>query len=149
MIDLLLERYLNTYRWEYLPGMTNDTEVFVNPSRKEILDSMRNPQGGSDDTAVRFILDDTNKQVYVWGAFQGLHSDMWGKIRKDIGDSRKIYHTGTLLMGVYTPKEKKVTFESKRYFTPKSYYDAQNTDWSWSNKWIPNTNEAWKKLNER
>lgn len=148
-INLLLEKYLNTYKDYQIPGVTDVytlSDVFVNPSRKDIYDARFDYATEMHDDSVRFIADEKKKRVFVWGAYNGLHQDIWNHIKKDISDSRKLYEADDLLMGVYDVKKRKVTFESRRFFTPKAYETIQQKDWSFADKWIPNLSMEWEKI---
>jgi hypothetical protein len=143
----LTEKFLNTYRWELIPstGIMQDTDVFVNPSRKDIRDAMGNEDQGRQDS-VRFIADNKKKVVYVWGAFLGLHEDIWFHINKETGQNRKLYTDGELLVGVYTPRSGKAEFESRNYYSIQAWAKLKLSDWEWATRYIPSIEKELDKL---
>lgn len=145
-INLLLEKYLNTYRWDLMPsvGILQDTDVFVNPSRKDFVDAMSNEDQGKQES-VRFMADSDTMNVYIWGAYLGLHHDIWKHLHKDGLIKTELYKSPNLMVGVYNPKTKKVEMESKRLYVPHVWQRIKDADWTWADKYIPNVSGALEK----
>ena len=130
LIDLLLEKYLNTYEYSIVPGLPIQYDVFENPSSKEIRECMTN--GGA-----RFIADNKTKTVYMWDGEQALHRETWFFIsKKDKHDTRSLYKTEDLLVGVMTKSD--VKFESNFIYALGTWQRIYATDWSWANRYVKN-----------
>jgi hypothetical protein len=132
MIDLLLEKYLNTIEYEIIPGLPNQTEVFINPSRKERMEIFNMDM--NTHNALRFIADMKKKNVYAFEAGT-LHDEVW----KQVGDGRKLYHDYSLLAGVFF-KNGITKYESS--FLYWNWEKITDQDWSWAKKYIPSIQSA-------
>lgn len=133
MIDLLLERYLKTIKYDLIPGLENQVDVFVNPSRKE-----RNEIFNDEDNygkAMRFILDQKTKKVYGFSA-NYLHKEVW----THIGDGRKMYTDDSLLGGVLE-KSGEVKFESSFHYWQTVWDRIMADDWTWAERHIKGLNK--------
>ena len=137
--DFLGEDFMNTYRYTLVPGLTNDIDVFVNPSRKEFRETQQTGHNAS-----RFILDNKKKKVYIWAALDALHRDMWEEIAKETKDSRRIYMTDDILVGV-VDKAGKVKYESNYLYTLTDWERIYAADWKWANRYIKNLTSSLQK----
>lgn len=129
-IEILVEKYLNTYSYDLVPGFPQSVEIFINPSKKELRET-------SDNYAksTRFIADNKKKVVYVFDGTKALHREMWEGIAKEQGDSRRIYKTEDLLVGVFQ-NNRDVMFESNYIYPLGIWERIYATDWKWADKYI-------------
>lgn len=104
----------------------NVVEIFSNPDKKEMKDSM-------DKYGLRFIADGKNKNLYTWKATESLHSDAWSEIKKESGDSRNLYRSGELLTGQFKTK---AVSDTAGFLSPDAREQLKSMDWSWMNKWF-------------
>ena len=101
-------------------------EIFENPSRKEMREAM-------DKFGLRFIADSKNKKVYVWKSSEMLHSHAWTEIKKETGDTRKLYKTPELLTGQFKTK---AISDSSGFLHQDTRNEMKSLDWSWTNRWF-------------
>jgi len=86
---MLVEKYVTAYKkWD------DTIEIFVNPTKREIKDTMGDNRG-----QLRFIADSKNKKVYIFPR-SSMHATTWNEhISKAIGDKRRMYADETLFGG--------------------------------------------------
>lgn len=92
--------------------IARSTEVFVNPSKKELMEIGQ---------VIRFIADDKNKKVYVWDAVKAFHKQTWRQIKDD---SRSEIDP-TLLLGTATRSG--IIYKGYPQYT--EYQDPKNFKW--------------------
>ena len=71
ILNNLKEGYVTTLKSAWKDGVV---EIFINPSREEILNSL------GEYKEVRFIVDRRNNSVYIWEAGSLMHSDVSKKV---------------------------------------------------------------------
>lgn len=131
-IEQLLEKFLTGYKSPQRPG--TDVEVFVNPTQAEV----REVQRASEFKAIRFIVDSRNKKVYMWASELMLHLQMWNNLKKELGDSRKIYSCPSLLSGEL--EKNGYDWYSMSLNDPEDKIQFYLDDWKWVDKYLPNFN---------
>jgi hypothetical protein len=126
MIDQLLEKYLETITYKLIPGLDNNTDIFLNPDRNDRTEMFNDEDNYTH--AMRFIADDKKKKVYGFVA-STLHRDVWEKV----GDGRKLYQADDLLVGVLM-KNGIVKYESSFMYLEPVWYRLLEKDWKWADK---------------
>lgn len=118
-VDLikLIEEYFTTYS-----RMGNTTEVFVNPSRKELIDAIRVYDG------VRFIADPNTKKVYIW-SIDVLHQFMYDYTLKIPTEFKKLLKGDVI-------RELGKGIEVEINLVGDDINFMKSKDWSWVSNYI-------------
>lgn len=115
IIDLLREEFKDYVKSKYKATKKRSHPVFVNPSSKEVLEAASN-----EDKFVRFIIDLTNKNFYVFNAIGLVHGDVLESLKlqhtRNILDMG-VYKKGKIFSGWWDEREAKKYPWLKRYFT--------------------------------
>ena len=135
-MNLLFERFLNTYKYDLMPGISEVVDVFLNPSSKELRE-----MGDNYAKSVRFIADSKKKAVYMFDGTKALHREMWHGISTELKDSRKLYNNSDLLVGVIQ-NNRDVLFESNYLYPLGVWEKIYDTDWKWADKYIKGLSKA-------
>jgi len=70
-----LEQYLLNEKYlERIKTRKGSVEIFINPSRKELIES-------NGKYGIRFIADNKTKKLYVWNAYDANHFDVWKQLK--------------------------------------------------------------------
>uniref|UniRef100_A0A6M3K3V2 Uncharacterized protein n=1 Tax=viral metagenome TaxID=1070528 RepID=A0A6M3K3V2_9ZZZZ len=135
-----LYRFLN----EKYFGRKMDTEVFINPTIKEIMGI------GSND--IRFVADNKKKKFYIWDAYKNIHVSIWDNV---IGDSNREFNDKTLFTGIAKLKGGKMhmhmsdELEHDKNTTERSVIQSLfENDWDWVDKYIIDFSIYIKKMRE-
>ena len=87
-----LKQYLNEEYLTRIKGIGGSTEVFIDPSRRDLRDLSE---------LIRIIADNRSKSIYVWDATKALHKEVWRQIK---GKDSRLEIDPTLLAATGTKK---------------------------------------------
>ena len=141
LYNYLKEKYLGSFKvglvskWQQSKMTSDYIEVFVNPSKKEMLDASSQGEKLPMDRPgrnVRFMADLKKKKIYVWSPNITHHTVI--KNMKNIGYSDS---TGTWLLGTATQLGGKFTMTAS---DSGIGVDTNSTKWAWIDKYINVTN---------
>lgn len=117
-----LKQYLREKFAEGFNHWSGYVEIFVNPSRKEMNEALKQ---GSTGKTVRFIADGKTKKLYVW-SIDVLHALAWKELGFTTGGG---YAMGNNLAGIaerHVPGPRWIMTEATSLVNKKKY------DWSWA-----------------
>jgi hypothetical protein len=114
-VNYIEEEYKGIYPGAY--GYDNVT-VFVNPSKKEMIEAMK--EGNlQNDKEVRFIIDLKNKNLYIWNAWAKVHQPM----ARQLGLSDNIYASDYIFGNAKVINGKLGGLDNMHYQVNKHNYD--------------------------
>jgi hypothetical protein len=125
-----LQKYLNEKYIGTATYLRLSSDIFENPTRKEIREISKKGYG------VRFIADSKTKKIYMGDGYNAFHNMIWDTVRKTTGDNRNSPYVGTLMSGELYDKE--IVLSGVDMANALDREKWSKIDWSWTKKWLPN-----------